>query len=494
MIGIDRVINKGTKEAPIDYWDKVIGEISKRIGTGCRTTPTDFKSDLITELFGIPQGRVSGLGIEKLDTETRRIDSAFDKLMAEYFTNDTYIVKEINEVGAVTTQDPREFGVSEDVNERISQAKARLEEFKEKLNATVKDQERRAMGEQLYNILKEEFKLKEVGLEFCEKRGKPFLRTNQQLEIKYLPGGNPVILRGYLHDESWHKKFGESLARIYSEAPYITIEGFCNISLGKSNPRRWSNPKSQQGTYDELMKQLVDHGFKGKFLEIDARNEYNVSLDDNTKSLQKETYQAMLQYFQKENPLLAKQFKNDWQELKKIYDLQITENSVTQGNFHGLSFDKEGVYYNSAASIKPNKAISATPTGMEMASVPFTDALVALKLHMLSEGMNKGVIKKGLIVDFEGSNHLSYKSFFLKYPRYAVEVVLRSLGELMKDNMKKEEDTTIEYKNLNWKNILKEIGRVHIGHIEDAPDKTTEIGPDQKKYTTEKEFNLFDTL
>ena len=135
------------------------------------------------------------------------------------------------------------------------------------------------------------------------------------------------------------------------------------------------------------------------------------------------------------------------------------------------------------------------PTGNEFGELVFTDALAALKLHNLANAMQNGLIDKGMVVDFEGAAHLHFKSFFLKYPQYAAEVVLRSIHMLMagergknltseerKSGRNKPENLERVYKTLknpDWISIIQKIGEIAMWKPEGDTSKTVGIGPFQ---------------
>jgi len=76
--------------------------------------------------------------------------------------------------------------------------------------------------------------------------------------------------------------------------------------------------------------------------------------------------------------------------------------------------------------------------------------------------MAEGKIKKGPIIDYEGANHLSSKTFFLKHPEYAMEVVLRTINELMAGRVKEGQIEQIYevFRKPNWQEAVKEIAKL----------------------------------
>jgi hypothetical protein len=95
--------------------------------------------------------------------------------------------------------------------------------------------------------------------------------------------------------------------------------------------------------------------------------------------------------------------------------------------------------------------------------------------------MADGYLEKGPIIDYEGSGHLSSKSFFLKYPQYAMEVVLRTVNELMAGRVENLPQIYEVFRNPNWPEIIKEITRLVFKKPEQNPSKPVEIGPNQRQ-------------
>ena len=128
----------------------MIKEVEKNCATGKGITPEDVRAEIITRITQIPVAPTSGISLREREGKTERSDPAFDRLMAEYFTNDTIIIKTINRIGHITSEDPRDF----------SQVEKKLEEFHQRLQTEVKDREMKEMGEDLYEIIRGELKIR----------------------------------------------------------------------------------------------------------------------------------------------------------------------------------------------------------------------------------------------------------------------------------------------------------------------------------------------
>ncbi len=263
--------------------------------------------------------------------------------------------------------------------------------------------------------------------------------------------------------------------------------------------------KSQNGDYDKLMRDLVASGFNGLFCEIDARNTSKINFDSypDTEDEWHEIelpdifYEHYFLYLKREDPRFIKKVHSP-QKLKELMMAQVTLSPTVadlQQTIH--SNTKE---WNASLGISDKLMSTTLPTGNELGQGAFTDALAALKLHILTQNMNTGDIKKGIVVDFEGANHMAMKSFYLKFPQYAAEIVLRTIYELMANHVKNElskEDfargknnpDNLEYvmRMLDepyWADLIADISRIPMAYVENDPNKTVEIGPNQKKIKT----------
>jgi hypothetical protein len=145
---------------------------------------------------------------------------------------------------------------------------------------------------------------------------------------------------------------------------------------------------------------------------------------------------------------------------------------------HFAIAEQDGKQYYAHPSVSDTGDVSLAMTGNELGRMMFTDALAAIKIHLLGRMMNDGHIPKGPIVDYEGSKHLPSKSFFLQYPEYAMEVVLRTLPELLASRGVKlatntqsvEEYTESILAHPDWATIIHEIFTIP---LKQAPGAST---------------------
>ena len=136
-------------------------------------------------------------------------------------------------------------------------------------------------------------------------------------------------------------------------------------------------------------------------------------------------------------------------------------------------------------------------SGMEFGEQLFSDALSAIKLHLLGKLMADGKISKGLIVDIQGFGHFYNKAFFLNEPRYAMEVVLRNMHHLMAGHAVKSSNANRDLsvyadqvfaeerkEEFGWQGVIAEILKVIIVEIEKDSNKTVDPGPNQRGIRT----------
>ncbi len=370
--------------------------------------------------------------------------------MAKYFTNPRVILDQVN-AGAITSKDPREF----EINNQTAQE--RLEEFREELEKTKRNNQvpdyLYRQGKELYQIIKGEFKLKEKARKWFEEltdkekiefqgiiADRTKYKTNIQLEVKYLPGGNLAIMKGFFHYPSnWINNFSE-LGKIYKNARWVAIEGYVNNPIGESLQEHWQSFLVKD--YNILMRQLVKNGFRGEFIELDSRNVSKIDLDILNVLFpftSKKIHLSLYKYLKKINPELIKKIGNQ-NDLQKLLNLQTMSSLKFREEIEEkLENITTGTYQHSRASVRGQNGKFETttlPEGLEIGPIVFTDALSVIKIFLMNKMMNEGKIDRGLLVDFQGGGHLYYKSFFFEHPEYAFEVVLRTLAEVMAGEIK----------------------------------------------------------
>jgi len=459
------------------------------------------KIEVIAERFcnllEIPTGAFSGVATYFEDGKEKRISPKLDKLMAEMVTNQRFIVKDINEVGPVSTKDPREKYEGE-IDAVLDQLRKDFKEYKEKVEQINTDLEHEELSSgmreranqllrdalEVYSILEGELELKKRGFENIGVGEDISLANNKiankNIEIKYLSGGHIVILRGYVHHRTFQEEFGGSgknfgLAQIYKNGKYIAIEGLVTLRYGISLGNHWI--KRDNNGYGDLMRALVEQGCAGNFLELDSRY-WNLdgNATFNTIDLDNRQAQVLFNFVKRINPKLAgdngriktvEEFKKYFHTQRDFYG---EDNLYLREAEHNIDFIRDGTYYHQTASIDAEGKTKSYPTGFELGQFAFTDALSVIKMLILGRAMHKGEIEPGILVDFQGAKHLSYKSYFFDNPQYAMTVVLTNIWEILAShpNIRNREHILEQLGNLNentWKWVLDFIVKVPLTSV-----------------------------
>jgi hypothetical protein len=511
------------------------------LGASIERDPENFATRiagrLADEVFEIPSGAFSGIATYTEDGEEKRISKELDEAIAQHFTNQRYIVKEINDIGPITSTDPRvRFALQkrfiqtvDDIDQLILQTAEYLDSFNQVVETqTLKLKERLAKGElsargykraqevfansaQLYNILIQELQLKKRGFEFSlEEWNQGSVpkahESDEPLEIRNLPGGNFLIMRGYRHMTKWQKNFGDSrehqlgVADIYSGMKYVAVEGHFGKHLGESIPLYWG--EDGKGDYDRLVKELVKNGFEGVFVEFDSRFDGKEGWDTlDEYNLTDKQAKILFGYITKFNPDLAKKIGTE-ERFVEFFHKQRTElgefrESLSEREVDaGLKSIIDGTNHHASASVNRERNTSAVPTGFELGQMAFSDALSVIKMLIMNKAMNDGRIERGTTVDFQGSSHLSYKSYFFDNPQYAMEVVLTNIHEALAsipgvenlDDMLKK----LQYMDVaTWREVLTFIGTFPFARVSNPGwiRNSVEVGWHQRPIRKQQSFS-----
>ena len=428
------------EQLPEDHWFTITKKLYKE--TGAIPGKLEIVERAIINALEIPAGQVSALGTTK---EGKRESPQKDKIIAEMLTNKAGVI--INkEKGIIST------------------------DFRDIHPGGLPEQLKQALNPRTLAIMELEYEHEKY---IREKFGNTENQYMTDTPIHYfrLPGGVDLFLRGYIHNEIWHRNHKDFLQKINIDAQVIAIEGNIDRPYGASLELYWGDPDEQLGDYDALMHEAVKAGFNGLFTEVDARDESKVMMDNMIKvfnfefpNLPEQFYKTFFEFFEKQHPKLAEKI-NSPEKLKQI----LIAHSITKEGLLELNrAERERTFhktraYNNPTYLSESGDMSLEPTFMELGQFLFSDALSAVKLHLIAKLMADGHIPKGPIIDYEGAKHLSSKSFFLRYPEYAVEVVLRSINELMAGRVKREGNIREIYKvfkNPDWREALKEITRL----------------------------------
>ena len=114
----------------------------------------------------------------------------------------------------------------------------------------------------------------------------------------------------------------------------------------------------------------------------------------------------------------------------------------------------------------------------------------------MNEAMNRGEIEPGILVDFQGSGHLSCKSFFFDNPAYAMEVVLANVHEILASHPEVEDTDDVLEKLANmdsktWQWVFEFIGKIPFAKVAE-PTKThnsVERGENQRPISEPKFYS-----
>jgi hypothetical protein len=448
------------KSLPYDYWFRIAEKLAKE--SGRVPDPLEIRAAAFISALGLPSGETSALEVNE---EGERTNPEKDRIIAEYNKPGVFIDEE-NKIVSTDFRDIYPEGLPQELK-------------------GVLDPDTRAIMEIEYEHAKY----------IREKFGNTEDEHKADVPIHYfrLPGGIDLFVRGYVHDSTWHENRKSFFKKMNKYAKVICIEGFTDKPFGESLNLRWSNLKGQRGNYDALMHEAVDGGFDGLFAEIDARDKSKIRMD----SIDSDSFFSFLvfpelpdaffdNYFtflKREHPSLAEKFGSP-ENLKQALIKQSTtfQGLLAKGRYKEIY--QKGKMYSCYPYLGERGEVSFEPTFLELGQKLFTDALAALKLHLMAKLMADGHLPKGPIIDYEGLGHLSSKSFFLRYPWYAAQVVLRTINELMAGKVKEKGNISEIYRvfeNPDWGEVVKEIVRLPLKQVENDPSKPTALGPNQRK-------------
>lgn len=455
-----RIPEEKAEAIPEDHWFKVAERLRKESGE--IPDPLQIRAALIIEALGIPSSQYSALSQERYKAKPEELEKIKkkDKIIAKYLTNKAGVL--IDKKAGIVSRDFRDMypnGLPQEVKEALEPG--------------------------TLAIMEEEYKhLKHTKNKFGDTKDES--KAEHAINYRRLPGGIPLFSRGYYHNEKWQRNHGEFLKKINKHAKVICVEGFGDVPFGDSLDLRWSNQQVQQGHYDALMHEAADAGFKGNFAAINARDKSKIQMDADFfgefPKLPSDFFKKYFEFFQKEHPILPEKIGSP-ENLEKALRAQSTTKEGESGKKSNRII-KKGRYYHNFTYLSKEGEVSLEPTFLELGQQLFGDALSAVKLHLIGKLMQDGHIEKGPIIDYEGADHLSSKSFFLQEPQYAMEVVLRTVNELMAGRVKEEGNIPEIYKvfeNPDWSEIVKEIAKLAFKEVENDPSKSTAIGPNQRK-------------
>lgn len=439
------------KELPEDHWFEVMRRISEKF-KGEKPSPMEVRAAVLLELAGIPGGQYSALQTE--DTENGdavRVDPEGDRAIAEYLTNPAGLT--LSGTKGITTSDLRDRypdGLPEEILTRLDEKTQRIIE-------TVYDYDRYSRN--------------------GEDPAHP-------LYFHFLPGGTPVVLVGYDHTRQWQEEYGYYMKEIGKEASIVSIEGHILKPFGGTLSTDWTADRHERHGYADLMKDLVSSGYHGLFTEVDGRDISRVDLERVESffrvyflDLPELFYERYLAYLKREDTKFGVQVGTK-KKLKKMHTDQSNDTNIglwRKDREAIATVVQNGKKYHSHPALTDAGEVSLALTGNELGQTIYTDALAAIKLHLLGKMMNDGYVPKGAIVDYEGAYHLSSKSFFLQYPEYAMKIILRTIPELLAgqaerrtlNNLSVEHHAENVFEHTDWEQVIREIFRIPFKKIAD---------------------------
>jgi hypothetical protein len=435
------------------HWFKIAEKLYEESGEV--PDPARIRAEAIVEVLGIPSGEWSALEVDK---EGSRVDPEKDKIIAEYLTNKSGVIIDKNK--GVVSSDFRDI-------------------YPDGLPQELKD----ILDSDTLAIMEVEYEQ--------VKQAKKDLKNDCLVNYFRLPGGIDLFLRAYIHNGKWQKNYGEFLKEANKHAKIICIEGFVDLPFASSLDLLWSEWERDYGV---LMREAVSAGFDGLFTEVDARDNSRVEMDNVRfeffPQLPATFLDKYFDFLQKEHPTLTKIIGSP----KNLKEYLIAQSATKKSGVRseGEKIYSQGKLYINHLHLSKEYETSLEPTFLELGQYFFTDALAAIKLHLIAKLMSDGYLKKGPIIDYEGARHLSSKSFFLRYPQYAMEVVLRTINELMVGSVNNLSEIYKVFENPNWSEIVKEISRLTFKGVEDDASKSSIVGSKQRKLI-EKPIDFLET-
>lgn len=331
-------------------------------------------------------------------------------------------------------------------------------------------------------------------LRSARENNSPSIKLDLPIYYHRLPNGIDIILRGYMHSEKWQGLFGKELKNTAEHIKYMVIEGYPEVPFEKKITAYW---KEDNTTYGSLIHNAIHKNPNISFFMFDQR----AFLDGSETQFWAESHNVFLknyyEYLYKINRRLYNTIKTE-NRLGKILKKMSVAGSLlfrTEDRVNSRS-----IHYSNNTGLHPNKLTYAdNPTMLQFGASVFSEALISLKIHFLSVLIERKVMEKGLIVEYQGADHLPNKSFFMKYPHFALMVVLQNLPYLVLNYIYKSNKLLEEIQNPNWEEILRQIGRMPMGKV-DPPDvwrkqvDISKIGRQRKLKMENPELNIFDLL
>ncbi|MDP9249132.1 MAG: hypothetical protein M3M85_01295 [bacterium] len=461
-----------------DHYFQIMNEIWGNIG---EDSPLAQMAGELCQEFGIARGPTSALTRTGFDLKNEQQPYARakenDRIIGTVFANipGVYVgmgENKLTETSPIVTMDINK------ILDALEKGQGDLEiQFQEFISA---------LPEKDANII-----MTERGL---RKKKREQSSSNRPLTYFRSFGGVGVFLRGYRHNKEWQKDHETDFVDMYADNSSIVLtEGYPDKSVGDSIKKHLQS-SDYQG-YDILIRGIISRNSNILLGEIDGRDSSKVKMDQYHNflysgfvDLPSEFYENYYAYLSQINPKLREKIAKP-QNLKEILRLQSTSPQGLLKRDFRITDEDTNTKFHSHPSVGLKSQSLPHMNGFELGQAMYADALSAVKLHLLARLSSDGYLPAGPIVDFQGSDHISAKTFFMQYPQYALMVVLMNIQELMAGQAKKlssNEETAVQYSreifsNPDWGAVIREIFKLPIFSVKSDSAKNVEPSHNQKE-------------
>ena len=420
---------------PPDFWFNVMTNIYERFGE--EPSPVQIRAHAIIRALGIPSGQVSAL---TSTPDAIRTAPQTDEVLAKRLTNDAGVEILPEHIASSDILDLYPKGLPEELKKQLD---IKIEEMFEARYAHAQDVYRK-----------------------CGETNDEKIVLDPEHYFR-LPGGIDLLMVGYAHTEKYQEIHGNYLEFLSQRAAVIAVEGFIDHKYGTSLQERYMENVPFFG-YDTLMRRAKGAGFRGLFAEVNARDRSKVNIDPMMPFsnimypilVSGEFRKNYLEYIRKENPALYEKIGSE-ENFEHILSQQLSA-VPSNTKYHNARLFIE------SKMVDGNGAFSRSSQGFEFGQMMYSDALSAIKLLLIGKLMADGKIAKGPILDIQGAAHLSGKSFFIRYPEYAMEVVLRNLPELMAFRAENGiSDLEKELEHPDWSEVVRQVAKLAFARTHD---------------------------
>lgn len=323
-----------------------------------------------------------------------------------------------------------------------------------------------------------------------------------------MPGGMDCVLKGYNHHIFYQTEHKDYLSETAKYAQVLVVEGLSNLKYGEGLVWNWEHDFQ---TYGVIMREAVRRGFNGYFAEVDTRDMSKVATDTQLTAgdlgdviktfpkLPEKFFRKYFSYLRKFFPADASRIGNH-HDLEKLLRLSSTTEEGNDKYFKLRNY--KGISVPVIKYPDEERDTQSQMTGLEYGELYYSDAMSAIKLHLIAKEMREGRMKPGVIVDFEGAAHLESKYFFLRNPLYAMMVALKNPHLILKEQLAIRGDISSIYPAFSpdrdmFDDMFRQTWRLEFARPEKVGDKT-EVNRGKKqmpmtKYEHEDRRTALDT-